>query len=179
MGQSAEQTRAADAERPGCRATGRASRPRSGGSPGLGGAALGVQWPDRVTRQVYVGRQRCQHLGDALERYAISISTTPGARRTVGRPVTAATITPRLSAALDSAWARIRELHPDVPEVVITMGSGSAMTRWSTGQLLGHFAASAGRRWPPRLSSTRQWAAGPYKDHPKRGRDRRTREATK
>ena len=59
--------------------------------------------------------------------------------------MTAATITPRLVTALDAAWARIRELHPDVPEVVITMASGSAITRRKTaGQLLGHFAAA---RW--------------------------------
>jgi hypothetical protein len=70
-----------------------------------------------------------------------------------GSPVTgrAATISPRLMTALDAAWARIRELHPDVPEVVITMASGSAMTRRGSGRLLGQFASARWQRGDDRL----------------------------
>jgi hypothetical protein len=54
-----------------------------------------------------------------------------------------ASIAPRLVAALDHAWATIRHHHPEVPEVVITLGSGSLRT--PAGRLtLGHFAAD---RW--------------------------------
>ncbi|MFJ4651490.1 hypothetical protein ACIP5Y_09485 [Nocardia sp. NPDC088792] len=46
------------------------------------------------------------------------------------------TITGLLVSALESAWVKIRHLHPDVPEVVLTVGAGSA-----GGELtLGHFA---------------------------------------
>jgi hypothetical protein len=65
--------------------------------------------------------------------------------------MTATTISPRLVTALDAAWSRIRELHPDVPEVVITMASGSAMTRRSAGRLLGHFAAARWQRGDDQL----------------------------
>jgi hypothetical protein len=66
--------------------------------------------------------------------------------------MTAATISPRLVTALDVAWSRIRELHPDVPEVVITMASGSAMTRRGTGRLLGHFASARWQRGDDQLA---------------------------
>jgi len=52
-------------------------------------------------------------------------------------------VTPRLIAALDHAWAAIRARHPDVPEVVMTLGAGSAGNAPGT-LTLGHFA---GDRW--------------------------------
>jgi len=55
----------------------------------------------------------------------------------------AESVTPRLVAALDRTWAAIRARHPDVPEVVITLGAGSGSS--APGRLiLGHFA---GDRW--------------------------------
>jgi len=58
--------------------------------------------------------------------------------------VTAAeSVTPRIVAALDRTWAAIRARHPEVPEVVITLGAGTGGTAPGT-LLLGHFA---GDRW--------------------------------
>jgi hypothetical protein len=45
-------------------------------------------------------------------------------------------------AALEGAWAAIRELHPEVPAVVIVLGVGSLGA--AGGLRLGHFAAM---RW--------------------------------
>lgn len=59
---------------------------------------------------------------------------------TVQQPAPPASVTLPLVAALEAAWARIRALHPDVPPVVITLGSGTAGER--PGRVtLGHFAA--------------------------------------
>jgi hypothetical protein len=55
--------------------------------------------------------------------------------------------TPRLVAALDSAWAAIRARHPEVPEVVITLGSGAGPGTLT----LGHFHAGAWQRGDDRL----------------------------
>ena len=51
-----------------------------------------------------------------------------------------ASVTAVLVDAIESTWTAIRERHPDVPEVVVTIGSGSA----AKGLKLGHFAAD---RW--------------------------------
>ncbi|MET9486712.1 hypothetical protein [Nocardia sp. NPDC006630] len=51
------------------------------------------------------------------------------------------TITGLLVTALESAWAAIRSHHPDVPEVVLTVGSGST---GGSDLTLGHFAPD---RW--------------------------------
>jgi hypothetical protein len=54
-----------------------------------------------------------------------------------------ATFSARLMTALGAAWAAIRERHPDVPPVVMTVGAGSLGVR--PGELkLGHFAEA---RW--------------------------------
>jgi hypothetical protein len=59
--------------------------------------------------------------------------------------MTAESVTPRLVAALDRTWTTIRARHPDVPEVVITLGAGSA----GGGPLtLGHFADGRWQRGP-------------------------------
>lgn len=59
-------------------------------------------------------------------------------------------VAPRLVAALDLVWAAIRRRHPEVPEVVITLGSGSIGAR--AGRLtLGHFAANRWQRGEGRL----------------------------
>lgn len=50
------------------------------------------------------------------------------------------TVAAPLVAAIEEAWAAIRERHEDVPEVVVTSGSGSE----AKGMKLGHFAA---QRW--------------------------------
>lgn len=50
------------------------------------------------------------------------------------------TVTAPLVAALEAAWSEIRTRHADVPEVVVTIGSGSE----ARGLRLGHFAAD---RW--------------------------------
>lgn len=50
------------------------------------------------------------------------------------------TVAAPLVAAIEEAWAAIRERHEDVPEVVVTIGSGSE----AKGMKLGHFAA---QRW--------------------------------
>ncbi|MFI6215900.1 hypothetical protein ACIBCD_28235 [Nocardia brasiliensis] len=58
------------------------------------------------------------------------------------------TITGLLVSALEHTWAAIRSRHPDVPEVVLTVGSGSA-----GGDLtLGHFAPN-------------RWVRGEYELH--------------
>jgi hypothetical protein len=58
-------------------------------------------------------------------------------------------ISPRLVAALDHSWQAIRARHPDVPEVVVTLGSGSGNGR---GVLkLGHFAEARWQRGEGRL----------------------------
>jgi hypothetical protein len=59
--------------------------------------------------------------------------------------MTAESVTPRLVAAIDRAWSQVRAWHPDVPEVVITLGAGSA----GSGPLtLGHFAGARWQRGP-------------------------------
>jgi hypothetical protein len=58
-----------------------------------------------------------------------------------------ATISPRLMTALDGAWAAIRARNPDVPEVVIALGTGTAGPR----QKFGHFAADRWQRGGDRL----------------------------
>ncbi|MGV9838930.1 hypothetical protein ACWDUL_32670 [Nocardia niigatensis] len=45
------------------------------------------------------------------------------------------TITGLLVSAVERAWAAIRSRHPDVPEVVLTVGSGSIGKRPHTGAL--------------------------------------------
>lgn len=61
-----------------------------------------------------------------------------------------ASIAPRLVAALDRVWAAIRRRHPEVPEVVMTLGSGSIGAR--SGRItLGHFAANRWQRGEGRL----------------------------
>jgi len=57
------------------------------------------------------------------------------------------TVSPALVAALDHAWSAIRARHADVPEAVITLGSGSARS----GMKLGHFAADRWQRGSDRL----------------------------
>ena len=54
-----------------------------------------------------------------------------------------ANVTARLIAAFESTWDTIRERHPDVPEVVVTLGSGTLGVRPDRARL-GHFAAG---RW--------------------------------
>jgi hypothetical protein len=51
-------------------------------------------------------------------------------------------ITERLVAALSGAWRAIQARHPDVPDVVLTIGSGTSGRRATT--KLGHFGS---RRW--------------------------------
>jgi len=58
-----------------------------------------------------------------------------------------ATISPRLVTALDRTWAAIQARHPDVPAVVITLGSGSGTSRLK----LGHFAPERWERADGRL----------------------------
>lgn len=52
------------------------------------------------------------------------------------------TITERLVAALTSAWRAIQQQHPEVPDTVLTLGSGTLNRR--SDMVLGHFAAG---RW--------------------------------
>ncbi len=59
-----------------------------------------------------------------------------------GPPAAGLSITERLVGALSAGWRAIQERHPDVPDVVLTIGSGTAGRRGAT--LLGHFARS---RW--------------------------------
>lgn len=59
--------------------------------------------------------------------------------------MTTESVTPRLVAALDRTWTAIRVRHPDVPEVVITLGAG---TMGSGPAKLGHFAAGRWQRGP-------------------------------
>jgi hypothetical protein len=58
-------------------------------------------------------------------------------------------VSPRLVTELDRAWSAIRSRHPDVPEVVIALGSGSDGRRGSL--RLGHFAADRWERGDGRL----------------------------
>jgi hypothetical protein len=58
-------------------------------------------------------------------------------------------VSPRLVAALDRAWSAIRTRHPEVPEVVIALGSGSGAGR--SRLRLGHFAADRWERGDGRL----------------------------
>ena len=58
------------------------------------------------------------------------------------------TISPRLITAIDRTWAAIQQLHPDVPDVVITLGAGSG---GKAGLKLGHFAAGRWQRADMRL----------------------------
>lgn len=58
-----------------------------------------------------------------------------------------ATISPRLVTALDRTWAAIMARHPDVPAVVIALGSGSGGRRLK----LGHFAPDRWQRSDGRL----------------------------
>lgn len=53
---------------------------------------------------------------------------------------TPTSVTAPLIAAIESTWKAIQAQHPDVPEVVVTLGSGSV----KKGVNLGHFAAE---RW--------------------------------
>jgi len=65
----------------------------------------------------------------------------------MAKPRPDATISPRLVTALDRIWAAIQARHPDVPNVVITLGAGSG-----SGSLkLGHFAADRWQRADARL----------------------------
>jgi hypothetical protein len=57
---------------------------------------------------------------------------------TLTRPLQPGTVTGPLVAAIEQTWAAIQARHPDVPDVVLTLGNGSARP----GQLtLGHFHA--------------------------------------
>ncbi|MEU1207378.1 hypothetical protein [Nocardia sp. NPDC005825] len=58
------------------------------------------------------------------------------------------TITGLLVSAVERAWAAIRSRHPDVPEVVLTVGSGSI----GSDLTLGHFAPN-------------RWVRGEYELH--------------
>lgn len=58
------------------------------------------------------------------------------------------TISPRLVTALDRTWAAIMARHPDVPAVVIALGSGSGN---GLRLKLGHFAADRWQRADGRL----------------------------
>jgi len=58
-----------------------------------------------------------------------------------------ATISPRLVTALGRTWAAIMARHPDVPAVVITLGSGSGGARLK----LGHFAPDRWQRGDGRV----------------------------
>jgi hypothetical protein len=58
------------------------------------------------------------------------------------------TISPRLVTALDRMWAAIMARHPDVPAVVIALGSGSGN---GLRLKLGHFAADRWQRADGRL----------------------------
>src|SRR5262245_57591103 len=44
----------------------------------------------------------------------------------------------RLTIALERTWRMVRKAHPDVPPVIITIGSGAE----KTGLKFGHFAAA-------------------------------------
>lgn len=54
--------------------------------------------------------------------------------------MTTATVTAPLVEAIESVWTAIQTRHEDVPEVVVTLGAGTA----KQGMKLGHFAAE---RW--------------------------------
>ena len=55
----------------------------------------------------------------------------------------AQTITEQLVGAITAAWRAIQHHHPEVPDVVLTIGSGTLGKR-SSATLMGHFAAG---RW--------------------------------
>lgn len=57
-------------------------------------------------------------------------------------PTNAPTITEQLVTALSAGWRAIQQRHPEVPDVVLTLGSGTLGQRGAT--VLGHFAAG---RW--------------------------------
>ncbi|MFI1919718.1 hypothetical protein [Nocardia sp. NPDC020380] len=59
------------------------------------------------------------------------------------------TVTGLLVTAVENAWAAIRSLHPDVPDVVLTVGAGSISGSDVT---LGHFAPN-------------RWVRGEYELH--------------
>ena len=52
--------------------------------------------------------------------------------------MTTATVTAPLVGAIESVWKAIQARHTDVPEVVVTLGSGTA----KAGMKLGHLAMS-------------------------------------
>ncbi|PXY16483.1 hypothetical protein BAY59_38495 (plasmid) [Prauserella coralliicola] len=54
------------------------------------------------------------------------------------------TITEQLVAALTAAWRAIRAQHPEVPDIVLTLGSGTLGKRGKGEVTLGHFARG---RW--------------------------------
>jgi hypothetical protein len=58
--------------------------------------------------------------------------------------VPAPTITEQLVAALTAAWRAIQAQHPEVPDVVLTLGSGTLGKRGKGELALGHFARG---RW--------------------------------
>jgi hypothetical protein len=60
----------------------------------------------------------------------------------------AESVTPRLVAAIDAAWAAIRVRHADVPEVVITLGAGSGGRQ---AMRYGHFHDGTWQRGDARL----------------------------
>lgn len=61
----------------------------------------------------------------------------------MAQQIRSATISSRLVSALAETWAAVMARHPDVPEVVITLGSGTARRGRET---YGHFAAARWRR---------------------------------
>lgn len=60
-------------------------------------------------------------------------------------------VTETLVAALTVAWRGIRRHHPDVPDVVLTLGSGT-LGRQRGAMKLGHFAAGRGSRGETELA---------------------------
>lgn len=66
-------------------------------------------------------------------------------------PTPVPTITERLVAALTNAWRAIQQQHPEVPDTVLTLGSGTLSQR--SAMVLGHFAAG-------------RWQMGPDKQLP-------------
>lgn len=54
----------------------------------------------------------------------------------------AATVTTPLVQAVENAWSKIQEVNEDVPDVVVTLGSGTI----ARGMKLGHFAANVWTR---------------------------------
>lgn len=62
--------------------------------------------------------------------------------------MTSTSVTSPLVAAIEATWTAIQAQHPDVPEVVVTLGSGSI----ARGMKLGHFAAERWVRGEDRVS---------------------------